>query len=116
MRITVLNVRLVAIPTVKSRFQLQTSVVIRQHFGIKNVGQTVIIHVRQIRTHRSRPAVIDLIFKILLESAVFLIDIKIISLKKIVANVNILPPISVNIAHHDAQTKGLHRAINARFR
>ena len=116
MSVAVRDAVLVAIPIVERRFLLQTAVVSRQHFSIEHVGQSVVVHVGEVCAHRSRRAVIEPFFKFLAERPVFLIDIKVVALEKIVAHVYILPAVLVDVADHDAESKGLNRAINPRRR
>src|SRR5688572_21107393 len=113
MIIIILQIKLVFIPALKSCFSFNAGIIFGQHFSYKYVCITIVIDIGHIRTHRSIAYAYHLVFQFFFECAVMLVDIEIISFKKIIGNINVLPAIIVYITYRNSKPKANDASINA---
>ena len=111
---TALLLELIDVVIFKKRGGFEARFVAGQHFGSENFGVSVVVDIGHVGAHGSMAHVRYPLFNFFFKRAVFLVDIQVIPLKKVIGNIEIWPQVAIDITDSNAQSKANQAAINAR--
>jgi len=83
--------------------ELLSSIAFRQHVGNENVGTAVVVIIGDVRPHGRIRGVVEVGPKRFFKGAVPLVYVEKIVLKVIIRDVDVGPPISIDVAHRRAK-------------
>ena len=93
------------VPVLERSGGLEPALVVRQHVRHIDVGPAVVVHVRDVQSHRRQTDIRHLLLEPLGEGAVALIDVEIVALEEVVGDVDVGPAVAVQVAHADPETQ-----------
>ena len=85
------------------------------HIGHKYLRIPVVIYISHIGSHGSCRSASHHIYQCFLKCSIMIIDINVVSFKKIIRHIYIHPTILINIPNRNTQSKSNHASINTRF-
>ena len=93
------------VPVLERSGGLESALVVRQHVRHVDVGPAVVVHVRDVQSHRRQTDIRHLLLEPVGEGAVALVDVEIVALEKVVGDVDVGPAVAVQVADADAETQ-----------
>src|SRR6185437_11835504 len=114
MAVTVFYLAIIDIPIVLTLRAPEDIGIFGQHVHRDDLGIAVVVDVRDVDTHGVLAGVHHFLFHLVLEGAVALIDIEIIVLVEIVADIEVRSPVVIDIGGYDAEAVADHGAVDAR--
>ena len=111
--VAIQDIALVFVPVFKVGFGLHPRFRFGKHIGHKNFGVAIVIDVGHIGPHGAETQFLNPAFQFFVKSAVFLVEVKVIPLKKVVGDVNIRPAVAVHIPNGYPQAKSNAAAVDA---
>ena len=104
-KVAVRLIELIVLPAVKGGLGLETRIVLRDHIRDKDLRIMIIVDIGHVGPHGGRRDTPHHIHQVLFKGAVMIVQIEVIPLKEIIGDIDIHPPVLVDIADGDPQTE-----------